>query len=293
MLDVSSCRYRAFLSYSEADKHVATRVYRHLQAFRVEKGLVGGHGALGPIPKTLCPIFRRLPLGLDAVFGKEIRKVLDDSAAIVVLASHSAARSKRVNEEVRWFKAHHPDRPVIPLIIDGEPGDFNRECFPPALQAETARYAGLMDATVAMVGVDMRKGGEQFQLALVKIAAHLLGLPPSSLIHRFQHKRQLQNRRLTVAGASISVAAAIAGVFVWRSHLDAAMIEQIAVQVETNGAASSYFRRDFDCGSPPDRNRYWDLVHRSPSSSLSPCTRADRGSGATRDKVRRDKEPPA
>jgi hypothetical protein len=239
MPDVSSCRYRAFLCYCEADRSTAKRIYRRLREFRVEETLVGNHGALGPVPKTLSPIFRGFPLGLVALFGNQTRKALDNSAAIVVIASRRAARSDRLNEEVRWFKAHHPDRPVIPLIIDGEPGDFDRECFPSALRAEAARYTGLMDATVATVGVDMRKGGDKFEQAISKVAAQLFGLPEYSLIRRLHRERRRQNRRLAVAGASIAVAVAIAGVFVWRSHLDAAMLKRIAEQVETSGAVAT------------------------------------------------------
>ena len=41
---------------------------------------------------------------------------LEASDALIVLCSPAAARSHYVNEEVRLFKLHHPERPVIPVI---------------------------------------------------------------------------------------------------------------------------------------------------------------------------------
>ena len=51
-------KYRAFLSYSHADTGVATRVHRRLEAFHIDKDLVGRQTPTGPIPKALRPIFR-------------------------------------------------------------------------------------------------------------------------------------------------------------------------------------------------------------------------------------------
>ena len=86
--------YRAFLSYSHADAKLADRLHRRWEAFRVDKDLIGGEGALGPVPASLRPIFKDrgdfMPGGsvTDAT-----RAALDGSAALVLLASPNAARS--------------------------------------------------------------------------------------------------------------------------------------------------------------------------------------------------------
>ena len=117
-------KYRAFLSYSHADTGVALRVHRRLESFHIDKELVGRVTPAGPIPKILHPIFRdRNDFDAGSSLGAETGIALDGSAALVLLASPHAARSKYVNEEVRLFKLRHPDRPVIPLIIDGTPGE--------------------------------------------------------------------------------------------------------------------------------------------------------------------------
>ena len=113
-------KYRAFLSYSHADTSTALRVHGCLEDFHIDKELVGRLTPAGPIPKALRPIFRdRNDFDPGFSLGAETAAALDDSAALILLASPHAARSKYVNEEVRLFKSRHPDRPVIPLIIDG------------------------------------------------------------------------------------------------------------------------------------------------------------------------------
>ena len=51
-------RYRAFLSYPHADTRWAKWLHNKLEGFRIDKDLVGRETELGPIPKTLRPIFR-------------------------------------------------------------------------------------------------------------------------------------------------------------------------------------------------------------------------------------------
>ena len=54
----AAIRYRAFLSYSHADKAWAKWLHAALEGFRMDKDLVGRETPLGPVPKTLRPIFR-------------------------------------------------------------------------------------------------------------------------------------------------------------------------------------------------------------------------------------------
>src|SRR5580692_2167480 len=127
-------KYRAFLSYSHRDSAAAKRLHSRLEAFRIDKDLVGRETAMGPIPKQLRPIFRdRHDFDAGGTLGEQTVLALDDAGALILLASPAAANSKPVDEEVRLFRSRHPDRPLIPLILDGEPGHAERECFPLAL----------------------------------------------------------------------------------------------------------------------------------------------------------------
>jgi TIR domain len=87
------------------------------------------------IPIALRPIFRDRD---DFTAGKTLTEqtlaALDAAQALIVVCSPAAAKSRYVNEEIRLFKSRYPERPVIPLIVGGKPGDPKSECFPPALK---------------------------------------------------------------------------------------------------------------------------------------------------------------
>src|SRR4029077_6921148 len=155
---------------------MAQRVHPRLESFHIDKELVGRVTPMGPIPKALRPIFRDRndfdagsSLGADTGTSRcasaEHVTALADAAALILLASPHAARSKFANEEVRLYKSLHPDRPVIPLIVDGTPGDPKNECFPPALRFAIARDGTITDMPVDVLAADLREKGDGFELA--------------------------------------------------------------------------------------------------------------------------------
>src|SRR5262245_48209600 len=98
--DPAPFRYRAFLSYSHADTSAAKRLHNCLEGFRIDKDLVGRETALGPIPKSLRPIFRdRDDFTAGHTLSEQTLAALDGSAALIVLCSPAAAKSHYVNEE--------------------------------------------------------------------------------------------------------------------------------------------------------------------------------------------------
>ena|ERR1700686_132095 len=114
-------KYRAFLSYSHRDSAAAKRLHTRLESFHIDKDLVGRETAMGPIPKQLRPIFRdRHDFDAGGRLAEQTVQALDDAGALILLASPASANSKPVDEEVRLFQSRHPDRPLIPLILDGE-----------------------------------------------------------------------------------------------------------------------------------------------------------------------------
>ena len=167
-------KYRAFLARSGADADIADRVYRALEGLRIAPDLGGRVTATGAVSPTLGPIYRdhhATTAETDDKLDPATVAALDEAAALIVLGSPDAARSKFVNEEVWFFRWIHPERPVIPLIVDGTPGDPDRECFPPALGAPPG------DGRLA----DLRQGADGFDRAVAKVTAALLGLPDSDV----------------------------------------------------------------------------------------------------------------
>ena len=116
-------KFRAFLSYSHADTAWAKWLHKAVEGFRVDKDLVGRETAQGPIPKSLAPVFRdREDFTAGHTLSEQTLAALDASATLIVICSPKAAQSHYVNEEIRLFKERHPERPVIPVIVDGRPG---------------------------------------------------------------------------------------------------------------------------------------------------------------------------
>src|SRR5262245_11896520 len=120
----SKFQYRAFISYAHADSTWANWLHGRLEKFRIATDLVGRETPMGPVPKMLRPIFRdRDDFTAGHSLSEQTLAALDVSAALIVLASPFSAKSHYVNEEVRLFKQRNPDRPIIPVIIDGKPDD--------------------------------------------------------------------------------------------------------------------------------------------------------------------------
>jgi tetratricopeptide (TPR) repeat protein len=235
----SDLKYRAFLSYSHADTSLAQRVHRRLEGFHIDKELVGRITQTGPIPKTLRPIFRdRHDFDAGSSLGEQTAAALDDSAALILLASPNAARSKYANEEVRLFKSRHPDRPVIPLIVDGTPGDAEKECFPPALRFAVAPDGIVSDKPVDILAADLREKGDGFQLALAKVVARLIGLAPDDVYRRAERERRRQNRLRMAVAAVIAVLAIVGGGFFWQSRQQQQTLTEISALVDKYSLAT-------------------------------------------------------
>lgn len=116
-------KYKAFISYSHADTKDAKWLHGRIEAFRIDRDLIGRATGMGPVPKTLRPIFRdRDDFTAGHTLGAQTLAALDASAALIVLCSPASAKSQYVNEEIRLFKQRHPDRPLIPVMLDGKPG---------------------------------------------------------------------------------------------------------------------------------------------------------------------------
>jgi formylglycine-generating enzyme required for sulfatase activity len=189
-------KYRAFLSYSHADTRAAKRVHERLEGFRIDRDLIGRETPAGPIPETLRPVFRdRLEFDAGSSLADNTIAALDGSAALIVLASPHAARSKYVNEELRQFKSRHPNRPLIPLIVDGDPGHPDKECFPPALRFAVTSDGAITDTPVDVLAADLREEGDGTELALAKVVARLIGLAPDDVYRRAERERRIQKRR--------------------------------------------------------------------------------------------------
>ena len=193
-------RFGAFLSYSHADAAWARWLLRRLETYRVPSRLVGTQGANGEIGRRLGTVFRdrdELPSAGD--LGATIRDALADSAALIVICSPAAARSRWVDAEVAAFQAGGRGDRVLCFVVAGVPGSMDpaEHCFPPALLR-----AGADGSPCEPLAADARPEGDGRERAFLKLVAGLLGTGYDALARREAQRRY---RKLTaIAFASLA-----------------------------------------------------------------------------------------
>jgi tetratricopeptide (TPR) repeat protein len=212
-------RYRAFISYSHRDAAFARRVHADLEAWRVDNELTGRQTPIGPVPQNLRPIFRdREDLSGGGKLNDAIRDTLSNSKFLLVLCSPDAARSSYVDNEVRLFKSMGRADRIIPLIIAGEPGDADNECFPHALTHKVSRDGLVLEEREELLAADAREQGDGRARALAKVAAGLLGVPFDEIAKRAEKAQKRRTRVLATVAASMFLLAVAAAGFAWLSE---------------------------------------------------------------------------
>src|SRR5215472_2516453 len=203
------------MSYSHRDTAWAKWLHKALENYRIDKDLVGRETPAGPVPKTLRPIFRdREDFSGGSTLTAATVAALDASAVVLVLCSTVSASRPAVNEEVRLFRSRHPDRSVIPVIIDGSPPDN----FPPALRYELGADGTITDHPVTVLGPDLRDSGDGKNLGLAKLIAGLIGIGTDEVFRRGERARKRRNRfwgALAGVFLVLALAASASAVYAW------------------------------------------------------------------------------
>jgi hypothetical protein len=184
-----SYKYRAFISYSHSDEEWAKWIHRSLETYRVPKRLVGRETDHGPVPERLHPVFRdREELASATSLGETLTRALQQSAAQIVICSQRSAKSRWVNEEVLTFKRLGREHRIFCLIVDGEPGDPERECFPNALMFQMGLDGQLTEVRSEPIAADARPGKDSKLDAKLRLIAGLLGVGLDELKQREAHR---------------------------------------------------------------------------------------------------------
>jgi hypothetical protein len=229
MTESPDFKYRAFLSYSHADTASARWLHSHLESFPL-RGLAGRETALGKVPKSLNPIFRgRDDFSEDLTLNDQTIAALDASAALIVLCSPASARSRHVNEEIRLFKQRRPERPIVPVILCGKPNDAAQPSFPPALE-ENGKIADCMAIPAIAADIEDGKDGE---LALAKVVASLIGVPPDEVFKRAARVRKRQAIVRDAIAASVVILAGVGAYYAHRPQQQSVVITDTAAKCAT------------------------------------------------------------
>lgn len=238
-----SFKYRAFISYSHADRRWGDWLHRALETYRVPKRLVGTTHREGLVPARVFPIFRdREELPTSSSLSANIQQALEQSPFLIVICSPRSAKSRWVNEEILAFKRLGRESHIFPLIVDGEPNASDgkpgfasdMECFPPSLRFAIGEDGALSDRPTEPIAADARPGRDGRNHAKLKLLAGLLGVDFDALRLR-EHERQ--RRRLVVwltASGAISLALlGLSAVALWQKR-EADTQRGIAVVNERN-----------------------------------------------------------
>jgi hypothetical protein len=222
--DVTAFKYRAFLSYSHRDKVWGKWLHRALEQYNIDRDLVGLGTPVGSVPRTLRPIFRdREDFSAGHSLSAQTLTALEASQFLIVICSPSAAASRYVNEEVRRFKALGRAERVIPLIVDGQPGDSARECFPPALRFGVGADGALTEESEEPIAADAREEGDGKEIAKQKVVAGLLGVGLDDIMRRSERARTRRNRLwavLTGMFLVLAITASGSAVYAWQQLIE-------------------------------------------------------------------------
>ena len=211
-----SYKYWAFISYSHQDRAWANWLHKSLETYRVPHRLVGREHWSGPLPRRLMPIFRdRDELPSSAELGSVLNEALRQSRYLIVICSPQSARSRWVNEEVKYFKSLGRSLRVLPLVIGGEPSASEMpnsglaECMPPAVRFEVDANGEITQRKAEPIAADARGGKDGRATAKLKLIAGLIGVGLDELRQR-ERQRQIQRRVLaTAAGVALVLLAGL------------------------------------------------------------------------------------
>ena len=200
-------RYKAFISYSWSDARWGKWLHHAVETYRTPKALVGQDRGHGPVPARLHPLFKdREEEAAGSSIGAAVEAALADSEFLIVVCSPNSAQSQWVNREIAWFKTHRSPDKILALIVGGEPGHPEQECFPKALTHEVDPDMTVTDRPLDKpLAADARETGDGKRMARLKIAAAMLGVGLDELVRRDERRRTLRTR--AVVAASLTLAA--------------------------------------------------------------------------------------
>ncbi len=232
--------YWAFLSYGQLDnceqRPDAQGVCRlcwgdwlhnALKAFPIPAEFAGQINARAEIiPERIDRIFQdREEQPESASLSESVRQALEQSKCLIVVCSPRSAKSRHVNEAVRYFKQLGRGNRILPFVVAGEPhaSDGNQpglspddECFVPALR-HPVKPDGILDTTRRerrSIFADARQGNDkreilaqdhqngeiELETAKIQLIAGLLGVGFNGLwgheLKRRFAEAQIQSREV-------------------------------------------------------------------------------------------------
>lgn len=224
-------QFRAFISYSHADKTYASKLHRRLETYRLPKRLRENAPALQSNGR-LGKVFRdREDFAASEDLSESIKSAIAVSQALIVLCSPRSKWSRWVEDEISLFRQLHPDRPILAAIIDGEPDDV----IPDLLRQGREPLAA-----------DLRKHGDGARLGFLKIVAGIAGAPLDALINRDAQRRVATVTVITVIASTVALIMALMTTVALNARdLAKTAQQQAEAQARATEALNDYLVGDF------------------------------------------------
>ncbi len=251
-------RYVAFISYSHVDADWARWLHRAIERYRLPASLRERATQAGARASALTPVFLdREELSSSADLATTVRTALEQSAALIVVCSPAAARSRWVNEEIRSFKALGRESRILCLIVAGEPGGgvAADDCFPAALRYQVVDGQVTELPGPEPLAADVRPGADHRRDAKLKLIAALLGVNLDDLRQREQAQRQ---RRLAIIAGATTVGCVVLGALAltaWLARNEAERQRQVAVRKSLTAERTTEFIVSLFAVSDPSEAR--------------------------------------
>lgn len=237
MTENHSNRYTAYICYSHRDEDEAAWLHRHLERYRVPRGVAPGYGVRALLGRRIGRVFRdkeELPAGQPLT--PKLYEALAEADALIVLCSSNAVASRYVNDEIAEFRRLGRTDRIFPVLVEGDPPG----CYPTELNESGEN-----------LNADMRGGTDARESALIKILAGLMRVGPDDLLRR---ERRAQRRRLSFAIAGVALfasIAALAGSLGLEARRNAARAHETLIQF-----FAEHGQRALDDGKPLLAMRY-------------------------------------
>ncbi|MFN0024954.1 MAG: TIR domain-containing protein [Parvularculaceae bacterium] len=168
--------YAAFISYNSADRDIARRLQRALEAYSIPKAVRGRQTAFGLIGERIGRVCRdRTDFKSGESLNTALIEALDKSSALVVLCSPDSARSKWVDAEIGHFQKSGRTARIYPLIARTDESGVIVNSYPPALRRTDGDEA---------IAADLQPAGDGWHDGVLKILASILDVEYDALRQR-------------------------------------------------------------------------------------------------------------
>lgn len=188
-------RYKAFLSYSSADRNLAVKLQRTLEKFVLPRALRKIRPGIRLVRRPVRPIFRdedELVPGQD--LGDRIRDALEKSEFLIVLCSEASAKSRWVEREIIEFTLLGRGDSILAVIPENK-GKTAEEIIPRALRFKIDPAGAITDEAVEPLYVEWR-GRVNEHTAILRLIAALLQLSSfDDLVRRDARSRKYRRIR--------------------------------------------------------------------------------------------------